>query len=116
MSQRKGKSSKKYPSIKSWLNAVSSQAKTTLASICNCLCLCLWKKAPAVKPPPVYRSTPALLNISKCQSGFVSFTTPFIRNLDSNFEFHLNLSKVQNLNWLEFKLSLLQLLLSPTLS
>jgi len=77
--QRKGKSSKKYPPIKSWLNSLSRLLWHHFVT------LSLVSK---VKLPQFHRSTP-LLNISKCQSGFVSFTYTFESKSWFKFEFYL---------------------------
>jgi len=88
--QRKGKSSKNYPPIKSWLTSKANhpQAKTTLASFCNSLSHTLWYQKTAVKPPQ-FLAQPPLLNISKCQSGFVSFIYTFESKSWFKFEFYL---------------------------
>ena len=88
--QRKGKSSKNYPPIKSWLTSKANhpQAKTTLASFCNSLSYSLVSEDHISQTTPVCRSTP-LLNISKCQSGFVSFIYTFESKSWFEFEFYL---------------------------
>jgi len=76
----------------------------------------VYKEDHTVKNHPSFSLKSPLLNISKCQSGFVSFTYTFESKSWFKFEFHLIL---------EFKIwiclnskvvTFFQLLLSPTLS